>query len=114
LIVSLLQFCMRKLHISIGISLLLLLAQQGAVLHEMTHMVRVGGHAEARLQADTLLEKTCELCLAYSQVANPAGNSVQVAQFEPSACAAGSNPPCAVTPAAVPTPRSRGPPALLS
>jgi hypothetical protein len=105
---------MRKLHISLGISLLLLLAQQGAVLHEMSHLVRVGSHAEARLHADTLIEKTCELCLAYSQVANPAGNSVQRALFEPSACAAGSNPPCTATPAAVPTPRSRGPPAFLS
>jgi hypothetical protein len=102
---------MRKLHISIGLALLLLLAQQGAVLHEVSHICRIGSNVEARVQADTLLEKTCELCVAFSQVANPAGNSVPVVRFEPSACAAGSKPPCASTPADAPMARSRGPPA---
>jgi hypothetical protein len=101
---------MRKLYISLGLALLLLLAQQGAVLHELSHICRVGDNAQARVQADTVLEKTCELCLAFSQVANPAGNTVPVIKFEPSACAAGSQPPCAATPADAPTPRSRGPP----
>jgi len=103
---------MRKLHISLGLALLLLLAQQGAVLHEVSHICRVGSHVEARVQADTLLEKTCELCLAFSQVANPAGNTVAVVRFEPSACAAGSKPLRAATPTDVPTPRSRGPPSF--
>ena len=103
---------MRRLHISLAISLLLLLAQQGAVLHEMSHIVRVDGHVETQVQAGTDIDKTCELCLAFSQVANPAGHTVHVAHFEPSACAAGSEPSSAATPADVPTPRSRGPPSL--
>jgi hypothetical protein len=103
---------MRKLHISLGIALLLLLAQQGALLHAVSHICRVGSNLEAQVQADTLLEKSCELCLAFSQVANPAGNTVPVVRFEPLACAAGSSPSCASTPAEVPTPRSRGPPAF--
>jgi hypothetical protein len=104
---------MRKLHISLGLALLLLLAQQGAVLHELSHICRAGSNVEARVHADTLLEKTCELCLAFSQVANPAGNTIAVVRFEPSACAAGTQIPSAATPADTPTPRSRGPPSVV-
>jgi hypothetical protein len=101
---------MRKLHISLGLALLLLAAQLGAVLHEVSHICRVGTNVHAQVHSDTALEKTCELCFAFSQVANPAGSTVTVAQFEPSSCAAGSLLPGAATPADVPTPRSRGPP----
>jgi hypothetical protein len=99
----------RRLHISLGISFLLLLAQQGAILHEVSHICRVGS-VEVRLQPDTLLEKTCELCLAFSQLASPASHTVHAALFEPAACAASFDHPCAATPADVPTARSRGPP----
>jgi hypothetical protein len=105
---------MRKLHISLGLALLLLTAQLGAILHEVSHICRVGTNVEAQAHGDTVLEKTCELCFAFSQVSNPAGNTVCVAQFEPSSCAAGSIPPSAATPADVPTPRSRGPPSSAS
>ncbi len=101
---------MRKLHISIGMALLLLTAQMGAVLHEVSHMSRVGIHARERLNTNTYLQKTCDLCIAFSQVANPSANTVAVAHFEPSSCAAGSIAACAVTPTDVPAPRSRGPP----
>jgi hypothetical protein len=101
---------MRKLHISIGLALLLLTAQLGAVLHEVSHICRVGTNVREQVHADTYLEKTCDLCVAFSQVANPSGNTVGVAHFEPSSCAAGSIAPCTATPADVPTPRSRGPP----
>jgi len=101
---------MRKLHISLGLALLLLTAQLGAVLHEVSHICRVSTNVSERLHADTALEKMCDLCVAFSQVANPAGNSVDVAEFEPSSCAAGALLPCAVDAAEVPTPRSRGPP----
>ena len=101
---------MRKLYISLGLALLLLTAQLGAVLHEVSHICRVGTNVQAQAHADTFLEKTCELCFAFSQVANPAGSTVNVGQFEPSSCAAGPLSARAATPAAVPTPRSRGPP----
>lgn len=100
---------MRKVHISLGISLLLLLAQQGAVLHEMSHICRAG-NVEVSLHSDTILEKTCELCLAFSQLANPASHTVHVPLFEPAACAASWNRPWSATPAGIPIPRSRGPP----
>ena len=105
---------MRKLHISLGLALLLLTAQLGAVLHEVSHICRVGTNVSEQVHADTYLEKTCDLCIAFSQVANPSVNTVCVAQFEPSSCAAGSPSPSASTPADVPTPRSRGPPSSAS
>lgn len=101
---------MRKLHISLGLTLLLLTAQLGAVLHEVSHICRVGTNAHSQLHADTYLEKTCELCLAFSQVANPVGSNVEVARFEPSSCTVLAEPLVPATPADVPTPRSRGPP----
>ncbi len=101
---------MRKLHITLGLALLLLAGQLGAVLHEVSHICRVGTNVHAQVHADTFLEKSCELCFAFSQVANPAGNTVEPAQFEPSSCAAGSHLPCAAARADVLTPRSRGPP----
>jgi hypothetical protein len=101
---------MRKLYISLGLALLLLTAQLGAVLHEVSHICRVSTNVHQQMHADTALEKICDLCVAYSQLANPFGNSVDVARFEPSSCAAGLIWPCAVNAVDVPTPRSRGPP----
>jgi hypothetical protein len=107
---------MRKLHTALVISLLMLLAQQGAVFHELGHISQAGSVAasartRASVHADIRVEKVCELCLAYSQLANPASHRVQLPQFEPTACAAESHPIPTATPADVPTPRSRGPPA---
>jgi hypothetical protein len=101
---------MRKLYISLGLALLLLTAQTGAVLHHVSHICRVGTNVHEQMHANTALEKICDLCVAYSQLANPVGNHVDVVRFEPSSCAARLLPPCAVIAADVPTPRSRGPP----
>jgi hypothetical protein len=102
---------MRKLYISLGLALLLLLAQQGAVLHEVTHInAAAGAHVQARVQADIALDKGCQLCLGYSQIANPAGNTVSLTRFLPSACTAELLPAWAITPRDVLNPRSRGPP----
>ena len=103
---------MRKLHISLGLALLLLTAQLGAILHEVSHICRVSTNVEAQVHGDTALEKTCELCFAFSQVANPAGSTVTVGLFELSSCTARAPVTCAATPADIPTPRSRGPPTL--
>jgi hypothetical protein len=101
---------MRKLHISLGLALLLLLVQQGAVLHEVSHICRVGTNVHAQVHAETVLERTCQLCLAFSQAANPVPNSAATVLFEPSSCLAHSQVSCAAIAAEVLTPRSRGPP----
>jgi len=100
---------MRKLHISLALSLLLLLAQQGAMLHELSHLARAGSTA-AGLQADSSFDKACELCLAFSQLGHTAGATGHAVHFEPSAHAVRAIPRSAATPADVPTARSRGPP----
>ncbi|HUI59283.1 MAG TPA: hypothetical protein VLX90_03635 [Steroidobacteraceae bacterium] len=79
------------------------------MLHEMSHLARADS-AAVRLEADRSFDKTCELCLAFSQVANPAGATGHAVLFEPSAHAVRSIPRSAATPADVPTARSRGPP----
>jgi hypothetical protein len=101
---------MRKLFISLGLTFLLLTAQLGAVLHEVSHICRVSTNVHAQVHADTALEKMCDLCVAYSQLANPFGNNVAVAHFEPTSCTAGLLHPCAVNVEDTLTPRSRGPP----
>ena len=101
---------MRKLYISLGLALLLLTAQTGAVLHHVSHICRVGTNVHEQVHGNTALEKMCDLCVAYSQLANPVANSVDVIHFEPSSCPAGLLPTCAVNVVDVPTPRSRGPP----
>ena len=101
---------MRKVYISLGLVCLLLTAQIGAVLHEVSHICRVSTQAQQQVHADTALEKICDLCVAYSQVANPFGNAVDVASFEPSSCATGLLRPFAIAAADVLAPRSRGPP----
>lgn len=102
---------MRKLYISLGLTFLLLTAQLGAVLHEVSHICRVSTHVGEQVHADTALEKMCDLCVAYSQLANPFGNTVGVTHFEPTSCTAGLLPPCTINAVDIPTPRSRGPPA---
>jgi hypothetical protein len=101
---------MRKLYISLGLALLLLTAQTGAILHHVSHICRVGANVHEQVHADTAPEKICDLCVAYSQLANPFGNNVDVVHYEPSSCAAPSLPPCAPNAVDVPSPRSRGPP----
>jgi hypothetical protein len=101
---------MRRIHISLALALLLLLAQQGAVLHEISHIIQLQGVEGARAQSESHAGKICELCVAFSQVANPAGHSVANTSFEPASCSATTDWSCAATPAFIPTPRSRGPP----
>ena len=101
---------MRKLYISLGLALLLLTAQTGAVLHHVSHICRVSTNVQEQMHAATALEKMCDLCVAYSQLANPVANNVDIVHFEPSSCPAGLLPTCAVHAVDAPTPRSRGPP----
>lgn len=102
---------MRKLYISSGLALLLLLTQFGAILHEVSHIIRVGTNVHVQVHTDTAaLDKGCRLCLGFSQLSNPAGNTVDVVNFEPSSCSATPAPPCSIIPSDVLAPRSRGPP----
>jgi len=100
----------RKVSVSFGLWLLLLLGQHGAVLHEIGHLSRAAS-TEVTVQADGLGDKTCELCLGYSQLSTPVGHAVPVVLSDPIASRTGTDRPAAATHADVLTPRSRGPPA---
>jgi hypothetical protein len=100
---------MRRILLSVGVCLLLLSAQMGALLHELSHVSAASAQGVS-VDAPKAVQANCALCLAYSQLANPASHSVPSLRFEPTACAAQSPPACADLPAAVPTARSRGPP----
>lgn len=92
--------------------LLLLAAQQGAVVHELSHLRPVQA-AELASGAQSFGETTCPACLAYAQAASPAFSH---AFNTPLLAVAKSElipgPRFSATDAEVPQPRSRGPPAL--
>jgi hypothetical protein len=102
---------MRRLPFSWLLSLLLVFAQHGAVLHEVGHLSHLGHQSGASL-TDLKAQDAgpCGACEAYGQVANPAsGASLDI----PVCIAAGAAiaTPCASFLAAdTLTPRSRGPP----
>jgi len=102
---------MRRLYFSWVVSLLLVSAQQGALLHEIGHFSRAPLTSGATLRAEPLLENaTCLTCEAFAQVANPAGAPVAGAAADPAAFVPIPESGCAIVAAEVPSPRSRGPP----
>lgn len=94
---------------SLGLLLLLLVAQQGAVVHELGHITEVH-RTDAKL-ASGVLDATCALCPAFAQVVTPAfGHSFHIPRLTRAALPRSAPPLYAAVDAAVPTPRSRGPP----
>jgi hypothetical protein len=103
---------MHRRSLSWVLSLLLLLTQHGAVLHELSHLSHgTTSHGAMLDRNDQLLENgTCPTCQAFSQVANPATASAVVLAFCPAAFISTLDPAYAIVGAELPTPRSRGPP----
>jgi hypothetical protein len=108
---------------SLGLLLLLLIAQQGAVVHEIGHLSEVSscdgssgvglgdvGSSEAHSTA-ALADATCALCPAFAQVVTPAfSHSFHIPVLLRAALERSTDPRYIAVEAAVPTPRSRGPP----
>jgi hypothetical protein len=102
----------RKLCRSFLLPLLLLLAQQGAVLHELSHYpaTEVGGDSKSQTSHGDI----CGLCLAFAQVDSAAAPDVSVPlllaelSFELAPVA-----PVHVGATQLPAQRSRGPPSVL-
>jgi hypothetical protein len=92
--------------------LLLLLTQQGAVVHEIGHQVRAGTEIAAA-QGAAQVEAGCALCPAYAQVITPAfTHAFQIPALERCAPERSTAPRFAEIDASVLSPRSRGPPAF--
>ena len=103
---------MRHVFKTLGLWLLLLVAQQGAVVHELSHFSRVN-HAGLELDSRIAADTTCAQCPAFAQVFTPAfSHAFFIPSLLRAAAARLSEPRYAAIDAAVPQPRSRGPPSL--
>jgi hypothetical protein len=101
---------MRRLAFSWVLSLLLVLAQSGAVLHEIGHLTS-GQHAGATLRAEPLNDNAgCPTCESFAQVATPATGAAPSLAVCPTGLLPTPDPQYAIVAADAPTPRSRGPP----
>lgn len=102
---------MRRSCLSWLLPFLMLLAQQGAYLHELSHY-RPATEQDSK-RKEQLADKVCETCLAYSHL----GAVARPADFAPPLLALAHSRPTAIPwsarPGTAPNARSRGPPALL-
>jgi len=102
---------MRQVFKALALLLLLMTAQQGAVVHELSHLSGAN-HVELGVPSDGAADSSCALCLAFAQVVTPAvSHSFHVPLLVRFALEPISEPRFAAIDAAVPRPRSRGPPA---
>jgi hypothetical protein len=103
---------MHRRYLSWLVSLLLVLAQHGAALHELGHLSHSARSEGATLRAgmELLENQLCPTCQAFSQIANPATARAIPVGVTPAAIIPASDPRYAIVSAEAPTPRSRGPP----
>jgi hypothetical protein len=100
---------MRQVSKLLGLLLLLISAQQGAVVHELGHVTGANGAQPRAVAAVT--DTTCAQCPAFAQVNTPAfSHSFNIPLLVRTALTISAEPLYAVIDAAVPSPRSRGPP----
>lgn len=103
---------MRRSSLSWLLSLLLVLVQHGAVVHELGHLSH-GDHTSGtafRAEAQPLDGGLCLTCEAFAQIANPAAAGASNIPVCPAALLPTRDPCYAVIGADTPAPRSRGPP----
>ena len=107
---------MRNVYKALSLFLLLLTAQQGAVVHEISHLSdadRVPNQLQSRVDAHGNADTNCALCPAFAQAASPAfSHSFQIPLLVRMESQLTPEPRFADIDAAVPPPRSRGPPSL--
>ena len=103
---------MRHVFKALSLLLLLIAAQQGALVHELGHVFgAIDG--DLRVQSDPAADTTCALCPAFAQVVTPAfSHSFHIPLLVRCAPEPVSEPRFRAIDAAVPRPRSRGPPSL--
>ena len=102
---------MRRSGFSWIVSLLLLLAQHGALLHELSHLDHAHTAGTTLHESAQRLESgLCLTCEAFSQVTNPATTAALHLPLAPAGLIPGPDPLYSIVAATAPTPRSRGPP----
>ena len=103
---------MRNVYKALSLFLLLLTAQQGAVVHELSHL---SGTDQARVHVDAVgtVDTSCALCPAFAQAASAAlSHSFQIPLLVRMGLQLTPEPRFTDIDAPVPPPRSRGPPSL--
>jgi len=104
---------MRNVYKALSLLLLLLTAQQGAVNHELSHF-SPAGQADVRIDAGGMAaDALCALCPAFAQALTPTfGHSVDIPLLVRITSHLTPELRFVAVDAAVPRPRSRGPPSL--
>ena len=103
---------MRNTYKALGLLLLLLTAQQGAVNHELSHFSNPG-RAQLKVSSGGVVDTTCALCPAFAQAVSPTfSHSFDIPLLVRVVSQLLPEPRCAVADSTVPRPRSRGPPSL--
>ena len=103
---------MRNAYKALSLFLLLLTAQQGAVVHELSHL---SGIDQARVSVDAggTVDTSCALCPSFAQAASPTfSHSFQIPLLVRIESQLTPEPRFVGVDASVPRPRSRGPPSL--
>src|ERR1700691_3456641 len=101
---------MRNVYKALGLLLLLLTAQQGAIDHELGHFSN-SGSAEMRVNARGAVDATCAQCPAFAQVVSPPfSHSFHIPLLVRTAAERIRERRCVAADSAAPRPRSRGPP----
>ena len=103
---------MSRIRFALTLALLLVVTRQGAMLHELSHVYRTGA-PELKDSATFLDGKLCEVCLAFSQGANPASGTMSLPPVVRAAHHVSPEPKYSIIAASAPAPRSRGPPVLI-
>jgi hypothetical protein len=101
---------MRNVYKALSLFLLLLTAQQGAVVHELSHLSGAD-QTQARMDVGGVMDGSCALCPAFAQAASPAfSHSLQIPLLVRVESQLTPEPRFVAVDASVPRPRSRGPP----
>ncbi|HEY2275889.1 MAG TPA: hypothetical protein VGH61_10335 [Steroidobacteraceae bacterium] len=101
---------MRRLSLPWILSLLLVFAQHGAVLHELGHLSHGDRGSAPAVRAHLPSDAICTVCEAFAQVANPASGAAHTLCASAPVYLPTPAPSYAIVAADSPTPRSRGPP----
>ena len=97
---------------ALSLLLLLMAAQQGAVVHELSHVFRAGD-AQLKLESGGIVDPSCALCPAFAQASTPAvSHAFHAPLLGRAAPLRAAELAFSAIDAAVPKPRSRGPPSL--
>jgi hypothetical protein len=98
-----------QFRLALVLPLLLLFAQQGAMLHELSHIHPVGS-GQVRYDNNLVAGKICDICAAFAPVGNPASASVAVLPEVAAVRHYAHAPLYSIVAAEALSPRSRGPP----